>query len=186
LYFKIGLQINQPNGNPASTYFGKKLFFLLGFMGSGKTYWGQRWAKQLGLNFYDLDEAIVQVSGKSVATLFEKEGEAYFRELETKTLHGFANFDNCFIACGGGTPCFNDNLDWMNERGTTVYLKASPTEILNRVSAQKEHRPLISKFNGAELLFFIEQKLKEREPFYSRAKITIDINQISAYQFAGL
>ena len=154
--------------------------FLIGFMGSGKTYWGKIWAQKKGLDFYDLDEIIEEKEGRSIATIFEKEGEDYFRKIETEALHTFSEKDNCIIACGGGAACFNDNIRWMNENGTTVYLAASPQYILSRVKEEeKGKRPLINKLNEAELLFFIEQKLKERELFYKQAKIILSVANVN-------
>lgn len=153
--------------------------FLIGFMGSGKTYWGKIWAQQLGYKFYDLDELIEIRQGKSIANIFEKEGEDYFRKLETAALKTFADKYNCIIACGGGAACFNDNIKWMNEHGTAVYLNATPQYIYERVVAEKEKRPLINKLNAAELLFFIEQKLKERESFYNQAQIILPVTALN-------
>ncbi len=149
--------------------------FLIGFMGSGKTYWGKKWAQQHGLDFYDLDELIEEEHKKTIATIFEKEGEDFFRQVESVSLKKLADKDKCIIACGGGTACYNDNIQWMNENGLTVYLQASPQYIYERVLEEKEKRPLIKKVSRAELLFFIEQKLKEREPFYNQAKIILPV-----------
>ena len=154
--------------------------FLIGFMGSGKTYWGEKWAQKMGLDFYDLDALIEEKEGRSIAVIFEKEGEGYFRTKETTALQQFSEINNAIIACGGGAACFNNNMLWMNEHGTTVYLSASPQYILSRVKEEKDKRPLISKLNEAELLFFIEQKLKERLPFYNQAKVILPVEDLNA------
>ncbi|MFM6923940.1 MAG: shikimate kinase [Ferruginibacter sp.] len=167
--------VNSPSGGS-----GGEKFFLIGFMGSGKTYWGKIWAQENNLNFYDLDEMVENKEGRSIAAIFEKEGESYFRKIETELLHSFSDKDNCIISCGGGTACFHDNMVWMNEHGTTVYLAASPTYILSRVKEEKDKRPLINKMNEAELLFFIEQKLNEREPFYNQAKLILPVDELQA------
>jgi len=174
--------INSPfagsqKGNEKSS--GGEKFFLIGFMGSGKTYWGKIWAQKNDLDFYDLDEMIETKESRSIASIFEKEGEAYFRKIETALLHSFSDKYNCIISCGGGTACFNNNMQWMNEHGTTVYLAATPTYILSRVKEEKDKRPLINKLNEAELLFFIEQKLKEREPFYSQAQLILPVTELN-------
>jgi len=153
--------------------------FLIGFMGSGKTYWGRIWAQQLGLDFYDLDEVIEKKEGKTISAIFEKDGEDHFRKMEAMALQGFAETENGIIACGGGTACFNDNMQWMNDNGQTVYLSATPQYIFERVLDDKEKRPLINKHNEAELLFFIEQKLKEREPFYKQAQIILPVTELN-------
>lgn len=153
--------------------------FLIGFMGSGKTHWGKIWAERLGMNFYDLDEMIEKEQGNTIAFIFEKEGEDFFREQETAILLRFVDMNNCLVACGGGTACFNDNIDWMNKNGATVYLMASPQYILNRIAGEKDKRPLIGNLNDTEILFFIDRTLKEREPFYRKAKhifSAVDLN----------
>jgi shikimate kinase len=159
------------------------LIFLTGFMGSGKTYWGKLWAAANDFSFTDLDEAIEKTESKTVAEIFEIHGEDYFRLLETKMLHSFSNKENIIIACGGGTPCFHENMQWMNEHGTTVYISSTTKRILERVLEEKDKRPLLKKLNNAELLFFIEQKLKEREPFYTQAKIILDAETITNETF---
>ena len=153
--------------------------FITGFMGSGKTFWGKIWAKENHLKFFDLDEQIEKKLGQSVAKIFEKKGEEYFREMERYVLRKFSQKNNFILACGGGTPCFFDNLIWMNEEGITVYLQSPPKEILDRIINETIERPLLKKLNQSELLFFIEQKLKEREPFYKQAKHILYTNLIT-------
>jgi shikimate kinase len=162
-----------------SLFRGAGSIFLIGFMGSGKTYWGKIWAQQMGIAFYDLDEVIEKEQGRSIAAIFEKDGEDQFRKMETSALQAFAETENCIIACGGGAACFNDNITWMNEHGTTVYLSATPQYIFDRVLDDKDKRPLINKHNEAELFFFIEQKLKEREPFYNQATIILPVTELN-------
>jgi len=157
----------------------KLRIFLIGFMGSGKTHWGRIWAQKNQLTFYDLDEQIEKTIGETIANIFEKKGEDNFREMERYVLRKFDVRNNFLMACGGGTPCFFENLQWMNEQGTTIYLQASPQEILEKIMNETEERPLLKKLNTSELLFFIEQKLKEREPFYKQAKHIIDVNTLS-------
>ncbi len=148
-------------------------FFLIGFMGSGKSHWGKIWSEANQFSFVDLDAVIEEKAGKTVAAIFELNGEDYFRGLETDALRTCAHLQNTIVACGGGTPCFNENMQWMNENGTTIYITCTSNEILARVLLEKEKRPLLKKLNQAELLFFIEQKVKEREPFYTQANLTV-------------
>lgn len=167
---------NTSDNSPFKGLGGK--IFLIGFMGSGKTYWGNVWSKHHSIQFFDLDEVIERDQHKSVATIFEKEGEKYFRKIEASALISFADKDNCIIACGGGTACFNDNMQWMNDNGITIYLSASPQFIYERVFEEKEKRPLLDKLNPAELFFFIEQKLKERESFYNLAQVILPVEKL--------
>jgi len=148
--------------------------FILGFMGTGKSHWGKLWAEANNMQFYDLDALIEEQEKASVVDIFEKAGEDYFRVKEASMLRDILKHDNCIISCGGGSPCFYDNMQCMNENGITVYLSATPQYILKNVLDEKEKRPLIKKVNEAELLFFVEQKLKERAPFYSQATLTLD------------
>lgn len=154
--------------------------FLTGFMGSGKSYWGRIWAQQSGYRFYDLDDVIETAQQKTIVQIFESSGEAYFRNLETATLQEFEKKQHCIIACGGGTPCFNNNMQWMNAHGTTLYLKATALEIINRVRGEQEHRPLIKNLPAEELLPFIQNKLQQREPFYIQAKYVLPVSTLTA------
>ena len=168
------------NASHNSPFRGLGGIFLIGFMGSGKTHWGRLWAQQTGIPFFDLDEVIEQQEHKTIAEIFEQNGETYFRQKETEVLKTFSEKKNCIIACGGGTPCFNNNMQWMNEHGTTVYLSATPDEIVKRVITEQEKRPLIKNLHPSELKSFIEKKLKDREPFYTTAKIILPVNEITA------
>ena len=162
------------------------IYFLIGFMGSGKTHWGKIWAAKHKIAFIDLDEAVETAERKTVAEIFESKGEPYFRDVEAQILKRFTFLGNTIIACGGGTPCFNDNMEWMNKRGTTIYITCTPEEILRRLqNTQTKKRPLLNKLNQAELLFFIEQKLKERQPFYGQAKVVLANSKITENTFAN-
>jgi shikimate kinase len=144
--------------------------FLIGFMGTGKSYWGKIWSSQHNLKFIDLDSEIEKKTGLRVDEIFEKKGEDFFRIVEAQTLIEMDQYDNCIIACGGGTPCFKNNMDWMNNNGLTVLLNSTPSKILENIINDNKVRPLFKKINKGELLFFIEMKLKERMDFYNKAK----------------
>lgn len=143
--------------------------FLLGMMGSGKSYWSKVLAQQLQLTAYDLDAMIEHNEQQSIATIFQQKGEIYFRQLETDTLKIFAEKDNFVVATGGGTPCFNNNMEWMNEHGITVWINESIKILMNRLRNEKEERPLIKDVDNNELEAFIVDKLKERKVFYLQA-----------------
>lgn len=147
-------------------------------MGSGKSYWGHIWALEEGYSFYDLDAEIEKVFELPVEEIFEKHGEDKFREMEKSHLRKFENQEKQLVSCGGGTPCFFDNLDWMKQHGTVIYLKASPEYILERVMDETEKRPLLKKVNSSELFFFIEKKLKEREPVYLQADHVLEVGDL--------
>jgi len=160
--------------------------FIIGFMGTGKSHWGKRWAQLHDMSFIDLDEIIEKTEGQSVVDIFEKAGEDYFRVKEASILRDQLTQQNCIVSCGGGTPCFYDNITWMNQHGYTVYLSAAAPYILKNVLDEKEKRPLVKNINEAELLFFIEQKLKERSPFYNQAKLILDAENLTETSLQGL
>ena len=161
-------------------------FYLIGFMGSGKTHWGKIWATEFNFQFIDLDEEIQQLESDTIANIFEKKGEQYFRNIEASTLRNLRLGKNTIVSCGGGTPCFYQNMKWMNKNGTTIYLSSTPQEIVDRVLSETEKRPLIKQMNPAELFFFIEKTLKERSFFYNAATITVTSNKLTAHSFVNI
>jgi len=150
-------------------------------MGSGKTTIGNALSKQLKIPFYDLDWYIETRMHKTVAQIFAERGEEGFRKIEHNMLHEVAEFENVIISCGGGTPCFFDNMDYLNQQGDTIYLKASPDVLHKHLRMGKIERPLIKGKSEEELLTFIGEQLKKREPFYSKAKYTLDVDLLDDY-----
>jgi shikimate kinase len=153
--------------------------FLIGFMGSGKSHWGHIWSLQHGYTFFDLDTEIEKAFEMTVEEIFEQHGEEKFREIERYHLRKFDTKRSYLLSCGGGTPCFFDNLEWMKRHGQIVYLKATPEYILDRVMEETSKRPLLKKVNPSELLFFIEKKLKEREPVYLKADHVLEAENLT-------
>jgi shikimate kinase len=153
----------------------QKIIYFVGFMGSGKTTLGKRLAKKLEIPFIDLDAKICEVTGKTIPEIFDKEGEESFRKIEQETLRNLSVKEAAVVSVGGGTPCFFDNMSWMNKHGLTVYLKLSPKAILRRLSSSNlSERPLLKNLTNTELLTFIEEKLKDREAYYLSAKYHFD------------
>jgi shikimate kinase len=148
--------------------------FLVGFMGSGKTHWGRIWADRLGLTFYDLDEVFVETKNESIIDFFDKHGEREFRREESVLLKTFDQKDDYILACGGGTPCYFDNMQWMKSHGTTIYLHATAQQLFDRVITEKEHRPLIQDLPDEMLLGFIKAKLQERKGLYMQSEIMLE------------
>ena len=148
--------------------------FLVGFMGAGKSVIGRRLAKLLDLSFYDLDEEIESRYKMSVSSIFQKYDEACFRKLETTVLESFSEKDNFVLSCGGGTPCFGNNMELMNSLGTTIYIKAPAEELASRIAASYHKRPLTEGKSDAELTDYVAATLNAREPFYAKSKITVD------------
>jgi len=131
----------------------------------------------------DLDDEVEREANQTISEIFENSGEGRFRELETKALKSCAYLQNTIVACGGGTPCFFDNMQWMNEHGVTIYIEATPEEILNRLVSEQDKRPLVKKLNKIELLVFIEEKIKERAHVYLRAKRVLQAAQLTENSF---
>lgn len=148
--------------------------FLTGSTGAGKTYLGKIWADDNGLAFYDLDTLIEEEERMSIDKIFSQQGEDYFREKETAILRNTDRFDNCIIACGGGTPCFFDNADWMNRNGITVFLHESEENIYHHLVNDSSMRPLLKNKSGEELKEFISTKIKERKKYYLQSKIILN------------
>ena len=155
---------------------------IVGYMGSGKTTVGKALSKDLGIPFYDLDWYIESRMRKTVAQIFAERGEEGFRKIEHNMLHEVAEFENVIISCGGGTPCFFDNMDYMNGQGETVYLQASPDVLFNHLKMGKTERPLLKNKTPEEMQVFIAEQLEKREPYYSKAKHTLNVDLLENYE----
>ena len=146
-------------------------YFIVGYMASGKSTFGKELAKDKGLPFLDLDESVEFREGRSISEIFAKEGEEYFWKREREILHEICNeADEFVLATGGGTPCFFDNMDYMNQAGTTVFLNTSPLVIVDRLKRQRADRPLLAMYSDDELEFFVREHLESRLSFYLKAK----------------
>lgn len=154
---------------------------LIGYMGAGKTTVGKALAKALGVTFYDLDWHIETRMRRTVKQIFDQEGEEGFRRIEHNMLHEVAEFENVVLSCGGGTPCFFDNIDYMNRQGQVVYLKASPDVLYQHLKMGKSVRPLLLDKTPDEVKTFIVEQLAYREQFYSKAGHTLDVNLLDNY-----
>ena len=119
---------------------------------------------------------------KSVKQIFDERGEDGFRQIEYNMLHEVAEFENVIISCGGGTACFFDNIDYMNAQGETVYLKATPEVLYGHLKMGKTVRPLLLNKTADEVQVFIREQLEKREPFYSKAKHTLDVSLMDNYE----
>lgn len=153
-----------------------KSIIIIGYMGAGKTTIGKALAKELNCMFYDLDWYIESRMRKTVKQIFDDAGEEGFRKIEHNMLHEVAEFENVVVSCGGGTPCFFDNMDYMNQQGETVYLKADPETIHAHLKMGKGVRPLLLNKTPEEVDVFIREQLQQRAPFYEKAKHILNIN----------
>lgn len=140
----------------------------------------------MNLSFIDLDEEIEKAEKKSISTLFAEDGEIEFRRIESDVLRAIVQKytlikegDGAVVACGGGTPCFHDNMDFMNQHGLTVWLNPSIAVLVDRLKKEQDHRPLIAGLSEYELEKFITFKLNERVEFYNKAMLHIKNSECS-------
>lgn len=138
-------------------------------MGCGKTTFGKALSAATGLRFIDLDHHIEHQLGKTVRQIFDENGENGFRLIEKEMLHQVGQLSDCIISCGGGTPCFFDNIDYMNSQGITLWLRASEPTLFSRLIRKREKRPLLAGHSDEEIRDIIATQLKHRSPFYSKA-----------------
>jgi shikimate kinase len=143
--------------------------------GVGKSTLGKKLAAILNWEFVDLDNLIVKETRKEITTIFEVDGEAYFREIEEKTLKLKLPFGNIIVACGGGTPLYHNNLIWMKNKGLVIYLEASSNFIFSRVNQPDSNRPLFKSLNEKELLIKIESLMQSRLSTYEQANVKIKL-----------
>lgn len=152
--------------------------FVTGYMASGKTTFGRALARALDREFIDLDFYIEQRFRQSIKEIFALRGEESFRRLESAMLREVGEFEDVVIACGGGTPCFNDNMDYMNGRGVTVYLDTPVWRIVERLLVNRSRRPLMADKSETEIEGAVRAGLESRLPHYTRAHITFSGEQL--------
>jgi len=154
--------------------------FLIGFMGSGKTHWGKLLSSKLQLPFRDLDSLIVEKEQRSVSDIFAAEGEEYFRYKEMEMLEELVGKEENFIlSCGGGTPCFFNNIEFMKKSGKVVWLNTSVEVLKERLLNERMSRPLIREVDDDELKRFIIRKLSERKMYYEQADVMVNEESIT-------
>lgn len=156
--------------------------FLTGYMGAGKTTLGKAFARELNVAFIDLDWHIEECFHKSVRELFDERGETSFRELERNMLHEVAEFEDVVVSTGGGTPCFFDNMKYMNERGSTVFLDVHPDVLFRRIRMTMHQRPVLRGKTDEELRAFIAVTLAKRSPFYMQACYRFDGRHLDSHR----
>ncbi len=158
-----------------------KSITLIGYMCAGKTTVGKALGKALGRTFYDLDWYVEERYHKRVPDIFAEYGEEKFRDLERRMLHEVAEFENIVLSCGGGTPCFYDNIDYLNTVSETFYMKASPETLCRHIAMSRGERPLLKGKSPEELQAFVKEQLALRSPYYEKAAHTIDINVLDTF-----
>ena len=155
--------------------------FLIGYMGCGKSSLGRKIAKACDVPFYDMDSMIEEREGASVSDIFHFAGEHYFRSKERELIEEFGTMaGDMVISTGGGAPTWEDNMERMNQIGTSVYLRRTAKQIASRLSPHGRYkRPKLRGLNDEELVAFMTTNMAEREPFYLRATVTLDCQEMS-------
>lgn len=152
----------------------KKLIYIIGFMGSGKSTAGKKLASALGWTFIDLDRKIEERAGKTIPQIFAQDGEDHFRSVESEVLKSTEQLLETVVSTGGGTPCHGDNMDFMVGAGLTIYLKMSPSQLTWRLMNSSGERPLLKNVPDDKLTGFIEEKLALREKWYAKANMIVE------------
>lgn len=152
--------------------------FLLGMPGAGKTYAAEILKKKLKIPAYDLDNLVEMMEEKTIAEIFEEGGEEAFRKAEAKMLRLFKEKKKFILSTGGGTPCFHNNIEWMNKEGQTIWID-EPVEVLaERLTQEQDKRPLVKGKTQPQLVSYLEQTLEERTPFYQQAAQRISSKEV--------
>ncbi|MES2285475.1 MAG: shikimate kinase [Bacteroidota bacterium] len=159
-------------------------FFLTGYMGCGKSTVGEKLAAKLKYDFIDLDKLIESDYKQSIPEIFATKGEKEFRAMEHNTLKRVIEKNNVVVACGGGTPCYYNNMELMSNSGVTVYIKMSVDALVDRLTNAKEKRPLIENKTPADLRSFIKRQLEKREDIYHKAQYTVKGKDLNVDELA--
>lgn len=161
--------------------------FLVGFMGSGKTHWGKLLAKKLQLPFFDMDRVITEKEQKTIADIFSEKGEEHFRYIEREVLEKTVEDNEHFVlSCGGGTPCFFNNIQFMKRKGKVVWLNTKIDTLVKRLLIDKNKRPLLKNIADQELKSYILKKILGRKLYYEQADIVVNEESLSVDTFAEI
>lgn len=155
-------------------------------MGSGKSYWCKKLSRKLKTGGYDLDFLIESDEERTIANIFAEEGEPYFRKTEAKILRWFGEKKSFVLSTGGGTPCHEKNMEWMNRQGITIWIDEPVDTLAERLQPEKAHRPLIKDLDDTELKIFLTGKLVERFSYYHMATHHLRGKEISDEGFAKI
>ena len=149
----------------------------MGYMGSGKSIVSNELSSKLRFENIDLDNEISSEIGLSISEIFPKKGELFFRKKEKEILERVLDSqEDVVLSLGGGTPCYYNNIDLINERSVSVYLVANVNALVKNLLYEREKRPLIAGIKEEELPNFVGQHLMERNHYYSKAKVAVMVN----------
>lgn len=147
--------------------------YIVGYMGAGKTTAARRLAQRLGWGVADTDALFEEKYKISVNDFFNKYDEPLYRKLESEVLKSTESLENVVVSTGGGTACYFDNMEWMNQHGLTVFLRISPQAAVDRVIHSRHKRPLVEGKTEEELTEFVQRHYTSRLPYYEQAQITV-------------
>lgn len=153
--------------------------YLIGFKNSGKTTAGKKLAKKLDCNFVDLDELIERNDGRTVPEIFTEDGEELFRDKERVALQQTARIDNIVVSTGGGVPRFFDNMDFMKEHGTTIYLKLDEETLVGRLKVAAKTRPILKGKTPEQVREYVQDLLNNHEHHYLKADLIVDAKNLA-------
>jgi len=153
----------------------KNKLVLLGYMACGKTSVAKLIAKKSAFKYIDLDAYISLKERMSISDIFKSKGEIYFRKIESRYLEDILMHKNAYVlAIGGGTPCYGQNMELINNHATSIFLSVSINTLVSRLKSEKKSRPLVANIKDSDLHEFVAKHLFERLPFYEKAQHVID------------
>ncbi|WP_139959387.1 shikimate kinase [Flavicella sediminum] len=156
-----------------------KIVFV-GYMASGKSAVAKSLKSALNVELIDLDAYIEEKEAQTITSIFKNKGEVYFRQKESFYLKELLERNDDFIlSVGGGTPCLTGNMELINKKATSIYLKAAIDTIYNRIIHEKANRPLVANIADENLKEFIAKHLFERALFYEQAQLIVSVNDKS-------
>jgi shikimate kinase len=154
--------------------------YLIGMPGSGKSTIGSELAVELDYHFWDLDVEIEINEGLTIPEIFEKRGEELFRQAERNNLLNLSNQRSSFLmSTGGGTPCFHNGIDFMNEKGITIFINTNIHKIVRHVMAQQGTRPMFKDFSEDQIRQRMQMLLESRFATYAKAQIIIEDKDVN-------
>lgn len=153
--------------------------FLVGMMGTGKSHWARYLSKKVKSGCYDLDYLVETSEEKTITEIFAEDGEDYFRKAEAKILRWFGEKKTYVLATGGGTPCFHDNMTWMNKQGITIWIDEPVAVLVERSRLEIAHRPAIQGLTDEEIRQLFEKRLQERTQYYNQAQYHLQAPDIT-------
>ena len=155
-----------------------KKIVLLGYMGCGKSTIAKLLSEVIKIPYLDLDKIIEEETNLSIVTIFKEKGEIYFRKLEHNLFQDLmTNSENMVLSLGGGTPCYANNHQLLNNEGSvSIYLSGSIDTLYDRLISEKENRPLLATKTELDMKDFIAKQLFERSFYYNKAQHRIAVD----------